>query len=76
MSDKTQKIVVKQQGSIGFFGILTIIFITLKLIGVIEWSWVWVLSPIWIGAIFYVGIFALFFVVALVAALLAAALDS
>jgi hypothetical protein len=33
---------------IGFFGLLAIVFITLKLIGVIGWSWVWVLSPIWI----------------------------
>ena len=31
---------------IGFFGLLTIVFITLKLCGVIAWSWWWVLSPI------------------------------
>ena len=36
---------------IGFFGLLTITFITLKLIGVIKWSWVWVLSPIWISGL-------------------------
>lgn len=35
-------------GGIGFFGLLTIVFITLKLIGIIDWSWIWVLSPIWI----------------------------
>ena len=35
-------------GGIGFFGLLTIVFITLKLIGTIDWPWVWVLSPIWI----------------------------
>lgn len=29
--------------------ILGIIFIVLKLCGVIHWSWVWVLSPFWIG---------------------------
>ena len=29
-------------------GLLTIVFITLKLIGKIDWSWWWVLSPIWI----------------------------
>lgn len=33
---------------IGFCGLLTLIFLTLKLIGIISWSWVWVLSPIWI----------------------------
>jgi len=32
--------------SIGFFGLLTIVFITLKLTGYIEWSWFWVLSPL------------------------------
>ena len=37
-------------GGIGFAGLLTILFIGLKLTGVIAWSWVWVLSPIWITA--------------------------
>lgn len=32
----------------GFFGLLTIAFIVLKLCKVIDWSWLWVLSPIWI----------------------------
>lgn len=36
-------------GGIGFVGLLTIVFITLKLTGVIDWSWWWVLSPIWIS---------------------------
>jgi hypothetical protein len=36
-------------GGIGFGGLLTILFITLKLCGVIGWSWLWVLSPLWIG---------------------------
>ena len=36
------------EGGISFFGLLTIVFITLKLIGTIDWSWIWVLSPIWI----------------------------
>lgn len=33
---------------IGFFGLLTIVFICLKLTGFINWSWVWVLAPTWI----------------------------
>ena len=33
-----------------FTGALTLIFITLKLCRVIDWSWGWVLSPLWIGA--------------------------
>lgn len=36
-------------GGIGFTGLLTILFIALKLCGVIAWSWWWVLSPIWIS---------------------------
>ena len=35
---------------IGFFGVLTILFIALKLTNTIDWSWWWVLSPIWIAA--------------------------
>ncbi len=33
---------------VGFSGLLAILFITLKLTGVITWSWLWVLAPIWI----------------------------
>jgi hypothetical protein len=33
---------------IGFGGLLAIVFITLKLLGKIDWPWLWVLSPIWI----------------------------
>lgn len=34
----------------GYVGLLTIAFIVLKLCGRVTWPWVWVLSPIWIGA--------------------------
>ena len=40
-------------GGIGFVGLLTIVFITLKLLGKIDWSWWWVLSPLWISAIIF-----------------------
>jgi hypothetical protein len=36
-------------GGIGFASLLTIVFITLKLLGKITWSWWWVLSPLWIS---------------------------
>ncbi len=42
---------------IGFTGVLTVAFIVLKLCGVITWSWLWVLSPIWISIILWVLIF-------------------
>lgn len=38
---------------LGFFGVLTILFIALKLLGVIAWSWVWVLAPLWIGIVLW-----------------------
>ena len=44
MSDKNNS----KKGGIGFVGLLTILFIALKLLGKISWSWVWVLSPLWI----------------------------
>jgi hypothetical protein len=33
---------------VGLVGILTIVFVTLKLTNTIDWSWWWVLAPIWI----------------------------
>lgn len=38
------------EGGIGFVGVLTVLFIGLKLTRFIDWSWWWVLSPIWITA--------------------------
>lgn len=35
-------------GGIGFCGLLTIVFIVLKLTKYIDWSWLWVFSPLWI----------------------------
>jgi hypothetical protein len=50
-------------GGIGFTGLLAILFIGLKLGGVIDWSWWWVLSPIWIsflfGVVVLVGLIAI-----------------
>lgn len=45
---------------IGFCGLLTILFIGLKLTGHITWSWIWVLSPLWIGLLISLGILGLF----------------
>lgn len=35
-------------GGVGFCGLLAVAFIVLKLCKVIDWSWWWVLAPIWI----------------------------
>lgn len=43
---------------IGFFGLLAVLFIGLKLTGYITWSWWWVLAPIWGPLLIWVVIFA------------------
>jgi hypothetical protein len=43
-------------GGIGFTGLLTIVFIVLKLTNVISWSWMWVLAPIWISAVLAIAV--------------------
>lgn len=43
----------------GFGGLLAILFIALKLLGIIHWSWWWVLSPLWIPFAVILGIFAI-----------------
>ncbi len=56
-------------GGIGFCGLLTIVFIVLKLIGVISWSWWWVLAPVWIPTALVVALVILVFLVFLIAML-------
>ena len=46
-------------GGIGFFGLLTIVFITLKLTDHIDWSWWWVLAPMWMPIVLIIGILML-----------------
>ncbi len=50
----------KNSGGIGFFGLMFLIFMTLKLTKVIDWSWWWVTAPLWGG-------FAILIIVLLVA---------
>lgn len=64
MSNKTAS-----NGGIGFFGMMTVLFIGLKLTGNIDWSWLWVLSPIWLPV-------SLVVMAVIVAFLIAALMDS
>lgn len=59
-----------QGPSIGFTGLLTILFIALKLTGVITWSWVWVLSPLWIPFVIFLVIVFIAMIIMMVIALL------
>ena len=44
--------------SIDFTGLLQLLFIALKLMGYIDWSWLWVLSPFWISVTFLIIVVA------------------
>ncbi|PZE66918.1 hypothetical protein [Curtobacterium sp. MCBD17_021] len=57
MSATTQS----KSSGVGFVGLLTIVFIVLKLTGAIAWSWWWVLSPLWIST----GLAIVVFVIAM-----------
>jgi len=60
MSDTTSN-----SSGIGFLGLLTIVFITLKLLDYIDWSWWWILSPILIS----IAIVLLFLIVLVLVAI-------
>jgi hypothetical protein len=64
MSDKGSS---TSSGGIGFSGVLTIVFIVLKLTHVIDWSWWWVLSPIWIGTCLVIVLLLIYIVVSILA---------
>lgn len=45
------------RGGMGFLSTLTLIFVVLKLLKLIDWPWLWVLSPIWIPALLIAAVF-------------------
>lgn len=55
-------------GGVSIVGVLTLIFFVLKITGLINWSWWWVFSPIWIYLL-------LFFTIALIAAVVIAVIQ-
>lgn len=42
---------------------LTLVFIALQLLGIINWNWIWVLAPIWIYMVGYVAVIIFYLVV-------------
>lgn len=54
-------------GGIGFFGMLGIVFITLKLTKVIDWSWWLVLLPLWLPLALVLGIVGILLIFAVFA---------
>ena len=45
---------------IGVLGLLGVVFVTLKLAGIISWSWWWVTAPFWTGFAIVFGGLAIF----------------
>jgi Flp pilus assembly protein TadB len=51
-------------GGIGLGSSLFIVFLVLKLTGVVAWSWVWVLAPLWVPPVAVVTTIAVLLMVA------------
>lgn len=49
----------KKSNGVGCLGVVLIVFVILKLCGLIQWSWFWVLSPLWITILIAVVIVAI-----------------
>lgn len=65
MSAQTQ---TASGGGIGVAGLLGVVFVTLKLCGVIDWSWWWVTAPFWGGVALFLAVVLLIALGAVVAA--------
>lgn len=61
---------VTTSGGVGFFGLLFITFLVLKLTEVIDWSWWWVTAPLWGGVALVAAGFVIFFIIIFVSALI------
>lgn len=55
----------------GIVGLLGVLFVALKLLGVIDWSWLWVTAPFWGGLAIVALLLAVFFVLKFVLAFIA-----
>lgn len=49
-------------GGIAFCGLLAVAFIVLKLLGIIKWSWIWVLAPLWMPTLLAIFILTIFLI--------------
>lgn len=63
----------EKSGGISVIGLLGVVFVALKLMGITEvatWSWWWVTLPFWLGAAVFVSVMLAVLLFALIAALL------
>lgn len=49
-------------GGVGIPTVIQIVFIILKVVGVIEWSWFWVLSPTWLSILVVIFVLLIVFI--------------
>ncbi len=54
---------------IGLGTLLFIVFLVLKLTGVITWAWIWVTAPLWIGLIISVVILLVLLIMKIIVAM-------
>lgn len=43
--------------------LLTIVFFVAKVTGYIDWPWIWVLSPLWLGTVIVIALFVVYLIV-------------
>ena len=55
MSEKSSTVTIGP----GFTGLLTLVFVVAKIMGKVDWPWLWVFCPLWIPALLFAA-FALF----------------
>ena len=66
MNNENKSTNISTNGGIGFLGALTILFIALKLTHIIDWSWWWVLAPLWIPVAVVLGIIVIVAIVIMI----------
>ena len=60
---------MEESGGLGLCSVLFIVFLVLKLCDVIDWSWWWVTSPLWIPIALSLGIMILLLLIVIVGCL-------
>lgn len=58
-STHTRTEIVQSPGGLGFCGALFLVFLVLKLTGVVDWSWLWVTAPLWLGFVLVAAVVAI-----------------
>jgi Flp pilus assembly protein TadB len=53
----------RKKAGLGFISTLTLLFIVLKLTGLVHWPWIWVLCPVWISGVLAIAAFSIILIV-------------